>query len=210
MGLAEYINILEVIQMRKNKQFIAGFLACLILLSAIFITGYAEGITAIINPFPILFDGQPAQVEAYNINGRTFLALGDIAKYFGATAKLNEVTKQIEVNTNVVTEEVKSMSTATEIEYDYTTKLPVGAEVIEYKGCKSAVKYNENIYLSLADLKSKFGIKSVYLNVKAHTETFMKDESTVIVDLKVTGNSFLTSNGYPYYNVNLFSELIGE
>ncbi|HYE82191.1 MAG TPA: hypothetical protein VEG39_08495 [Clostridia bacterium] len=95
--------------MMRNKQFIAGFLTCLILLSAIFITGFAEGISVLLNPYPILLNGQPVEVEAYNVNGRTFLSLGDMVKLVGGTAKLNEVTKQIEIS--MLESEVATMDT---------------------------------------------------------------------------------------------------
>jgi len=192
----------------KCKQFIAGFISCLILLSAIFIIGYAEGISVIINPYPIIFNGQPAQIEAYNINGRTFLSLGDVASYFNAEAKLNEVTKQIEVTTTA--EEVMKMNRSAAIEYDLITKLPVGAEIVEWKDCKEAVRYEGNIYLSVYDLRHKFGVNYAHMDVKAHTETFIKDTSTVIVDTQIPGNRFLNSVGRAYYNVELFCEIIGE
>jgi hypothetical protein len=83
---------------KKYKQFMIGFLVGAMLFSSIGV--FAEGITVLLNPFTMLFNGQPAQIEAYNINGRTFLSLGDIANYMGATVKLNEATKEIEINTN--------------------------------------------------------------------------------------------------------------
>ncbi|WP_372997400.1 stalk domain-containing protein [Lutispora sp.] len=87
--------------MKNVKQFIVGFITCAILLSAIFISGFAEdSLTAFINQFPIFINGEKAEVEAYNINGRTYLALGDIAKYFDATVVFNDTDKRIDVNKN--------------------------------------------------------------------------------------------------------------
>lgn len=81
------------------KKLFIGFIAGVVLSMAVF----AEGLAVLPNPFPILFNGTAADVEAYNINGRTYLALGDIAKCFNATAELNETTKQIEVTgSNIV------------------------------------------------------------------------------------------------------------
>lgn len=84
--------------MKKYKQFLIGFLVGAILFSSIPVI--AEGLTVLLNPFPIFFNGQQATVEAYNINGRTYLALGDVAKYFDATAVFNETNKRIDVNKN--------------------------------------------------------------------------------------------------------------
>ena len=52
MVLLEYIYSSEDKQMKNKRQFIAGFLTCLILLSAIFISAFAEGFTVLLNPFP--------------------------------------------------------------------------------------------------------------------------------------------------------------
>ena len=200
----------------KYKQFVAGFAICLILLSAIFITGFAEGFTVLPNPYPITLNGAEISVEAYNINGFTFLKLADVGKAIpGTTIKFNEIDEAIEINSveaslpeTIDESEVMSMSTA--IEYDLVTGLPAGAEYVEYKGCNTAIEYNENVYLSLADLSSKFGIKSKSIDVKTNTTTFAKDNNIILADLRISGNHFLSSTGKPFYNINLFAELIGE
>jgi hypothetical protein len=193
----------------KLKTLVIGIIIGVMLTSSIGV--FAEGIAVLLNPYPILVNGQTADIEAYNINGRTFLALGDVAKYFNATATLNETTKQIEVNTiSTSVEGVTSMSTTAAVEYNYTTKLPIGAEVTEYKGSKNAVAYNNNIYLPLESLSADFGIKFKYIDVKANTTTFVKDNNIILADLKISGNHFLNSSGKPFYNVNLFSEVLGE
>jgi hypothetical protein len=201
----------------KYKQFVAGFVTCIILLSAIFISGFAEdALKVVLNRFPIFINGQETAVEAYNINGFTFLKLADVGKAIpGTTVKFNEIDERIEINSAGASlpkamdeSEVESVSTT--IEYDLNTMLPVEAEFVEYKGCDKAVSYNGNIYISRSDLSRKFGIKSVYLNVKAHEETFKKDNSTVVIDLEIAENHFLNSVGTPFFNINLFNELIGE
>ena len=81
--------------LRKYKQFMIGFLvgALLFSLSPVF----AEGELNIINnPFPILINGQVAEVEGYNINGYTFLKLADFGKT-GLVVKFNETEKRIEI-----------------------------------------------------------------------------------------------------------------
>jgi hypothetical protein len=83
----------------KYKQFIAGFVTCVILLSAIFITGFAEGLTVLLNPYPVTINGVEIAVEAYNINGFTFLKLADVGKAIpNTTIKFNEIDKRIEIN----------------------------------------------------------------------------------------------------------------
>jgi hypothetical protein len=198
----------------KYKQFIAGFVTCAILLSAIFITGFAEGITVLPNPYPVTINGVEITVEAYNINGFTFLKLADVGKAIpNTTIKFNEIDKRIEINSagsvnptseqTTSTEEVSLLSTATAIEYDTTTGLPVGAEIIEYKRWKNAVRYNDNIYLSNSTLAGA-GI-FVRADVKANTITIERNGSTTKIDIPTTPeNIFLNRADRAYCNVNLF------
>ena len=121
----------------KYKQFVAGFAICLILLSAIFITGFAEGFTVLPNPYPITLNGAEISVEAYNINGFTFLKLADVGKAIpGTTIKFNEINEVIEINSAEASlpetmdeSEVMSMSTGETIKYT-----PDGIEARQYKG----------------------------------------------------------------------------
>jgi hypothetical protein len=202
----------------KCKQFAAGFVTCLILLSAIFISGFAEGFTVLLNPYPITLNGVEIPVEAYNINGFTFLKLADVGKAIpGTTIKFNEIEKKIEISIEEASlpkamdeSEVESMSTTVATEYDYETKLPIGAEFVEYKSCKNAVRYNGNIYLPLEDL-SKFGIRYHFSDIKTRITIFKVDDEFLEVDTSSTsGNYFLNASGKVFYNANLFSGIIGE
>jgi hypothetical protein len=96
---------------KKYKQFMIGFLVGAMLFSSIGV--FAEGITVLLNPYPIFFNGQAVQVESYNINGRTHVSAGDMANLFDATATINEVTKTIEINTNV--KEFSTMNITTDL-----------------------------------------------------------------------------------------------
>jgi hypothetical protein len=156
------------------------------------------------NPYPIVVNGQQQDIQALNIDGFTYMKLADAAKVLNTSVKFNEVAKQIEINTiNTSTEEVSLMSTATAIEYDTTTGLPVGAEIIEYKRWKDAVRYNDNIYLSNAALTSSdIWVRS---DVKTNTITIERNGSTTKIDIPTTPEDiFLNRYGRPYCNVNLF------
>ncbi len=89
-------------------------------------------------------------------------------------------------------------------------RLPEGAEIVEYKGCKKAVSYNDNIYISRNDLTSKFGIESIYIDVKTHSTIFIKGDKTVTIDYESENARILSLTGTAYYNASLLSELIGE
>jgi hypothetical protein len=78
------------------KKFIIGFIVGALMFSIIPVMAQ-EGLTVVPNPFPVLIDGEIAEVEGYNINGYTFLKLADFGKA-GLTVKFNETDKQIEIS----------------------------------------------------------------------------------------------------------------
>lgn len=186
------------------KRFIAGFITCLILLSTILMTGFAEDALAVfLNKFPIYINGQQVEVESYNINGRTFVSIGDVAKLIGATVVNNEVDKKIEIKFNMP----KSISsTASKIEYDPITGLPIGAEYVEaekgdikYK----MLKYNGKTYISSSDLKKVFNVEYTIEN------TFANKNTKKYITINFKTDSFAVK-GMMYYNFDIFKELIGE
>jgi hypothetical protein len=60
---------------------------------------FAEDVLKVVaNPFPIYVDGSQENIEALNINGFTFLKLGDFGKV-GLVVKFNETERKIEVTT---------------------------------------------------------------------------------------------------------------
>jgi hypothetical protein len=205
----------------KYKQFIAGFVTCVILLSAIFITGFAEGLTVLLNPYPVTINGVEIAVEAYNINGFTFLKLADVGKAIpNTTIKFNEIDKRIEINSagsvNPTSEQITSsegvntMSIAAAIEYDSITGLPVGAIYIENeKNGKQykTIQYNGEIYISIVDLKNIFGIQNMF--VDGFGIRFTKNEQLIPVDSNDKSNHFFAGSRL-YYKKILFENYMGE
>jgi hypothetical protein len=183
------------------KKILIGLIAGIILTTGVF----AE-LSVLINPYPILFNGQPAEVEAYNINGRTFLALGDVAKYFNATATLNETTKQIEINSIKNTVMSSPKQSVAKIEIDSATKKPIGAEFIEYKGYKEAVQYNGSIYFPGAKIY-ELGISSKKL--LGYETRFSKNGKEVTLDTR-TPDSIIFVDSSLYYNVSIFKDILEE
>jgi hypothetical protein len=202
----------------KYKQFIVGFVTCVILLSVIFVSGFAEdALTVVLNRFPIFINGQEEPVEAYNINGFTFLKLADVGKAIpGTTIKFNEIDERIEINIveaslpeTMDESEVMSMSTA--IEYDSVTGLPVGAEYVENEkdGRKyKTIQYNNKIFISESDMKDIYGIKYIR-NLNSLNIVYGKDEQEVTVDFMQREN-VLKVNTRGYINIALFNQIIGE
>lgn len=85
--------------MKKYKQFIIGLLIGTILFSSIGVCA-EEVLNVIANPYPVFVNGQEIQVEAYNINGFTFLKLADVGKVLDSTVSFNETEKRIEITSN--------------------------------------------------------------------------------------------------------------
>jgi hypothetical protein len=207
----------------KYKQFIAGILVGIILsIGTVFAD--TQAIEVFFNNIKVSLNGEVLElndatgnpVQPFIYAGSTYLPVRAVSEALGMEVKFNETTNTVELTQIINLEEnttemgVGDVSLSETIEYDLNTKLPIGAEIVEYKGSKDAVRYGGNIYLSISDLSHKFGIKYVHMDVKAHTETFIKDAATVVIDTKATGNRFLNSVGRAYYNAELFSELIGE
>jgi hypothetical protein len=199
--------------MKSLKPYIAGFLTCLILLSAIFISGFAEdALTVLLNKYPIFVNGQEVKISAYNINGFTYLKLADVGKCFDASYKFNEAKKRIEIDgssTLLATEPLSSTSQSTipRIEIDKVTEKLIGAEYVEYQGCKEAVQYNNNIYFPWKQVYPQLGISVKKL--EGYKSRFYKNDKEYIFDIN-TPNSCIFVNNEIHYNVIVFKDLIGE
>jgi hypothetical protein len=91
-------------------------------------TAYAiEGLNVSPNPFPILIDNVQTAIEAYNINGFTYVKLGDIGKVTNTSVKFNEVDRQIEIQ-------------------KIADDTPITFQNME------AISRNNNLYISLSDI----------------------------------------------------------
>jgi uncharacterized membrane protein len=190
------------------KKFIAGFLACAILIFTLLTFGFAEDIlNVVLNPYPVYINGFQVEVEGYNINGFTFLKLSDIGKCFDSTTLLNQAEERIEVNSMVNPLEPASKSTVARIEIDKTTGDPIGAEFVEYEKCKEAVKYNDFVYMQISDISKYFGIH--IKKIEGYKSKFYKNGKETLFDLNVP-NNYIFVDGKLYYNTDTFKDLIGE
>lgn len=193
--------------MKKYKQFIAGFVTCAILLSFIFIPGYAEDVLKVLaNPFPIVLNGETIKVDALNVNGSTYMKFVDIAKCLGTPVTFNNELKQIEVNTNKT--EGKTLITATsKIEFDSATGLPVGGEYVDIGYTDKAIKYDGKLYVTRAYLQNKYNIN--YKSINGLDVTYEKGDKQITINIKGKSNLFYIG-AVGYYNIELFKELAGE
>lgn len=79
------------------KKIVFGLILGIFLSSGI-VYGAVE-LKVVPNPFPVIINGDAAEVEAYNINGYTYLKLRDFEKA-GLIVKFNETYRQIEITSN--------------------------------------------------------------------------------------------------------------
>jgi hypothetical protein len=79
------------------KKFIAGFVACLLLTAGM--TVFAAEYKIIPNPYPILVNGQAQNIEAYNIDGATYVKLSKVGMATGSLVEFNTEKQQIEITT---------------------------------------------------------------------------------------------------------------
>jgi hypothetical protein len=118
--------------MIMKKGFIIGFIIAAFLFGGI--TYAAEELIVNPNPYPVLINGVETPVEAYNINGFTYLKLADMSKA-GLLVKFNETDKRIEIgSTNLEPKPTKEESTVNDTP-EKITSTPDGITMIDtYEG----------------------------------------------------------------------------
>ena len=80
------------------KKFICGLIIGLLMATCL--TVYAGDLIVNPNPFPILVNGVKQDIEAYNINGSTYLKMAQVGLVTGAVVEFNTEKKQIEITTD--------------------------------------------------------------------------------------------------------------
>lgn len=146
--------------------------------------------------------------KGYNyIPAATFREICDI---IGVGFEYVGEKNEIQINTKKVasTQEGKVNSMEKEVIYDESTNLPVGANIVEYKGCPTAVEYNGEIYISRKDLNMYFGIK--YMYDETGTTTYGKDDIKVTISLDNKSDFFFNRMTTPFFKAELFKEIIGD
>ena len=159
------------------------------LLLGVTTTVYAASITN--NAFPILVNGAVESVQAYNIDGYTYLKLADVGNCLDATVKFNESSKRIEITTSQsVSNEGTRVNDAIKKE-EYIFKSDVldlsGMPFNDHKG--EVIQQNGEFYLTA----SAFTKNSIF--EKPYTEmTFKINDNEIKVSLSDT-NYFLEYYG---------------
>jgi hypothetical protein len=158
-------------------------------------------------------------VEEGQTAGKTYLPVADMSKALDKNVSWDGSTKTITLSE----ESVEPMPTSTptpiptaeptsEIQYDSSTGLPVGAEYSNYElngKVIKAVEYNGKTFLSIADLGKNFNMVSDIINAKDRISMIRIGKDSVTLQMQDGLNYLYLSDG-AYYELSLVKQLTGE
>ncbi len=172
------------------------------------------------NPYPVLIDGEVADVDGYNINASTYLKLGDLEQV-GVGVKFEN--KQILLTSSNQTEE--NMTKGGE-EQLTTTALPdltvpeindsnkylnpirlVDGDNFQLTkfGDYTAIIYNSNTYILSTEFSKKTKITEKF-NGKNNTVKLYKDNTVILETEDANPINFIFYSGYLYFNINFLGK----
>jgi hypothetical protein len=142
--------------------------------------------------------------------GFTYVPARQLAEALGAKVDWDNKNKAVIVTSNALTTsttEQTDLSDLYPVKIDPETGKIIGAEEIEYKGCKCLL-YNDIIYISDTDLVMKFGFRYGYMFSGGICYT--KGENKIFIYNNDKTNNIYNSVGTIYYKIDLFKDLMGE
>jgi hypothetical protein len=189
------------------KKFFSGLIVGLLV--SVSLTAFAVQLKVVPNPFPVFINGDKAQVDAYNINGSTYLKLADLK-----TAGLDVKFADSKINVTSAYTEAEptepSFPDYTIPEIDNTnnpnnvTRLEDGDSFDKITYNKySAIKYDNNVYVSMWDLAVKYKMKSKLSGQSNSFNLFDKDGNLILKTADANKVNFIYYNGTAYLNINL-------
>lgn len=206
------------------KKFLFGLIAGLLI--SVSLTAFAAvQLKVIPNPFPVFINGDKAQVDAYNINGSTYLKLSDL-KTAGLDVKFsdskinvtsafteaeptepslpdytvpdNNYGKDPNVDYSDI-EAIKKMNPTSLVDGDSFT-------LTTYKDY-SALIYNNSTYVSILDLSKKNGINSKPTGKYGAIKLY-KNKELILETKDADSANYLYYNGVPYFNVKFLGKYL--
>lgn len=202
------------------KKFIAGFLVGAILFSLAPVSAAIEEFICYRADYKVIVNGSEyinTDLPILTYKGNTYAPFRSILEKAGLNVAWNAELGQAEVTSNPTSAQINNVegttmsTTATTIEYDPVSGLPVGAEYTdnEKDGKKyKTVSYNGNIYISSVDLKGIYEIEQGNLDVKSGIRTLYKNNITVEINLR--SSDYFNANARSYYKIALLESLMGE
>ena len=120
------------------KSFTSGVILSTVLLTTANLslaTNTLQGLKNLIinpNPFPIIVDNNHVDVDAYNINGFTYLKLADVGKTLNTSVRFNDVEKRIEVGDVGVDEQQHLEIENTDEKYTFLNNSSLARSVLQF------------------------------------------------------------------------------
>lgn len=184
------------------KKYISGLITGVII--SFCMVGFAAELNIIENPYPVLINGVVESVEGYNINGFTFLKLGDFKKA-GLTVKFNETDKQIEVTSPVTTSTTAPLTTLNNTEVTSMSTKPTSTP----DGITQIDEWEGKYYIGYLYIRNKIREKGYDLILNTATEKWnlVKGEQILISAIPTTKTYGYSSIEINYY-INTMLPLI--
>lgn len=174
--------------LRKYRQLIIGLCIGTLLFGVLpaFADEILTNLRIMQNPYPVIVDGKQEEVQAYNIDGYTFLKLADVGKLLGSTVKFNETDNRIEITKNIGGEAVKKESTSISGDTKVKSRFVI-------------VKKDDSEYVLVGDIANKFYSK--YKDDKNGLD--YKDKKLVLIK---SGETIIESIPYVTIDENHYIE----
>lgn len=198
--------------MKKYGQFVMGLILGAILFTGI--TVFAEEALQIkANPFPIFVNGIKKDVEAYNINGFTFMKLADVGNVTGTSVKFNENLAQIEITVTGSVYQSSAPATPSTVKSNsaeqsnapknYDSDLKPESKEEYMKNGYVAIDYNGKTYMTLGSITKLTADKITLQFEKGVLSALTKDGKMLVGNVP-----YITINATMYFEEDYYLYLL--
>ena len=214
-----------------NKQTVISFILGAILFSSISVFA-ATQLNVVPNPFPIVVNNKTSNIEAYNIEGRTYLQLRDTAEVLNVELEFKDNTIYINnseinniqeiptptvISTPVPTNidiDIKNESEVDDMESTTTNKTIDGIEIYTYDTELQKYSASGDQYIKLVHVLKIYKPYGYNIEVKDNIGTLIKKDDTtktiLLQNIPLEDIDYFTMIKYDYYIENILPLLTKE
>jgi hypothetical protein len=178
------------------KKIILGLIIGLVVgISTPVVALYAEEYSIIQNPFPIFVDEERQEIESLNINGTTWLRLGDVGKVLEVSILFDEANRQIDISTSENVPPNKEEGTTTPNIPEVKQYTPDGLLIIDYDDVQ---------YVRFCDMHSKYeGVDIKIVDRENKTVDLLKNNQVIFKNI-----GYSVINGLTCFELNYYKNSI--
>lgn len=196
------------------KKYLSGLITGIII--SLSITVFAAEFNIIPNPYPILIEGTKTHIEAYNIDGSTYLKLKDLektglsVKFENSTILINstfsgisnlEADKPTEEEIAALPDGFTILPLRNDEKYE---ALPTDIKFVEFEDFNFPIEYNNEIYIDSEDLTLfKYIYSARARSSKNIVGILTKGER---LEINISEGEYLNVYGHYYVKYSLFKE----